>query len=107
MTSTTSDDIRILVLEDSSDDAELICKALDRAGFTAPVTVVDAREEYIRVLDELRPDLILADHVLPRFRNEDALRLARERHPDVPFILMSGAIGEEDAVEAIKQGATD
>jgi PAS domain S-box-containing protein len=96
-----------LLLEDVSADADLVTEALRSAGVSANIRLVDQREEYLRALDELRPDIILADHALPEFKNADALQLARRRYPDVPFIFVSGAVGEELAIEAIKEGATD
>src|SRR5262249_55371663 len=99
--------VQILLLEDVPADADLVQQALRSAGVSADIRLVDQRDEYLRALDQLRPDIILADHALPEFKNADALQLARERYPDVPFIFVSGAVGEELAVEAIKEGATD
>src|SRR6185369_16957939 len=99
--------IQILLLEDVPADADLVRQALQKSGVSASIRLVDERDEYLRALEELRPDIILADHALPQFRNSDALKLARDRYPDVPFIFVSGAVGEERAIEAIKEGATD
>jgi len=108
MTQATSDrGVQVLLLEDVLSDAELVRQALEKAGLPAIIRQVDQKEEYVRALEELRPDIILADHALPEFQHAEALKLARLRYPDVPFIFVSGAVGEERAVEAIREGATD
>jgi PAS domain S-box-containing protein len=100
-------DVQILLLKDTPADADLIREALQEAGVAAVIRQVSHREGYVAALDARRPDLILADHALPAFRGLEALKLARERYPGIPFIMFSGAIEEEPAVEAIKEGATD
>jgi PAS domain S-box-containing protein len=100
-------DVQILLLEDVLSDADLLKQALERSGIPSCIRQVDRREEFVKALEDQRPDIILADHALPAFRNDEALALARGRYPDVPFIFVSGAVGEERAVEAIKGGATD
>ncbi len=99
--------VQILLLEDVAADADLLKEALEKSGIPSAIRQVDQREEYVKALEDRRPDIILADHALPAFRNDEALALARKRYPDVPFIFVSGAVGEERAVEAIKEGATD
>lgn len=98
--------LRILLLEDSAADAELIVLELCGAGFVPQWQRVETEAEYLAALDTA-PDLILADFSLPLFDGLRALSLLRERHLDIPFILVSGMLGEETAVEAMKQGATD
>ena len=98
--------LRVLLLEDSLDDAKLVIHALSRAGFSASVTTVQTRE---RFLEHLKPDLdlILSDFSVPGFNGLEALRLTLERQVDVPFIFVSGTIGEEAAVGAMLEGAAD
>jgi PAS domain S-box-containing protein len=107
MTPVPQDDIQILLLEDVPADADLLRQALESSGIPSAIRRVDRREEFIKALEDRRPDIILADHALPAFRNDEALALARYHYPDIPFIFVSGAVGEERAVEAIKEGATD
>ena len=100
-------DLRILILEDVPTDAELIQFELTEAGTTfTPRCVVD-RESYLGALGEFCPDIILSDYSLPSFDGISAMKLAQETCPDVPFIFVSGALGEETAIELLKQGATD
>ena len=102
-----TDRIRVLLLEDSPADAELVERELARGGLAVDPLHVTARDAYVRALDEFRPQLVLADYALPGFDGITALRLARERGHQMPFILVSGAVGQELAVEALKLGATD
>lgn len=99
--------VRILHLEDSALDAELVHAFLLGDGLNCEVVRVWAREEFERALTLDRFDLILADHQLPGFDGETALDIARLRAPETPFIFVSGTLGEEVAVEALKRGATD
>jgi PAS domain S-box-containing protein len=99
--------VRILHLEDSALDAELVQAFLLGDGLDCDVVRVWAREEFERALTLDRFDLILADHQLPGFDGEAALDIARVRAPETPFIFVSGTLGEEVAVEALKRGATD
>ena len=98
--------LRVLLLEDDPNDAELICHELRRAGFDLDWRRAESREEYLSQLDA-HPEVILADYSLPQFDALTALRLLRERELDTPFIIVSGVIGEEIAVSALKQGAAD
>jgi two-component system, cell cycle sensor histidine kinase and response regulator CckA len=102
-----ADALRILILEDDLADAELEQWLLRGAGVDFTAVVVDAKASYLRQLDALRPDVILSDFGLPGFSGESALRIARERCPQVPFIFLSGVLGDDAAVELIRQGATD
>lgn len=99
--------LRILIVEDEPNDAELVVHALRRAslGFTSSRT--DTEESFRRELHGGRPDVILSDFSMPRFSGLDALSVAQEICPDVPFIFVSGTIGEEKAINALKSGATD
>lgn len=98
--------LKVLVLEDRPADAELVIHQLRRAEFTPEWTQVDTKENYLNALNPSL-DIILADYSLPQFDALQALRLLQERDLDIPFILISGTIGEELAVECIKQGAID
>lgn len=99
--------LRLLMLEDVATHAELIERELRKAQIEFSTKRVATREDFLRALEDFDPDLILADYALPSFDGIAALGIAREKHPEVPFIFVSGAIGEERAIETLKQGATD
>jgi signal transduction histidine kinase/CheY-like chemotaxis protein len=99
--------LSILLVEDVAADAELVERELRAAGMTFTAKRVETRDAFIRALEDFGPDLILADYTLPSFEGMAALAIARERCPDVPFIFVSGTIGEELAIETLKSGATD
>ena len=99
--------LRILLIEDSDLDAELIGRDLRRGGIEFVSRRVQTGGEFEREIVDFRPELILADYKLPAFDGARALAIARERCPDVPMIVISGAVGEETAVELLKNGATD
>ena len=99
--------LRILILEDQPSDAELEQRLLRRAGLDFTAVVVDTEEAFLRELAAFGPEVILSDYSLPGFSGKDALKLVRQRYPQVPFVFLSGALGEEAAVELIRQGATD
>ncbi len=98
---------RILILEDEAWDAELAQRLLTDGGVSFTAVVVDTRESFVEQLAAFRPDLILSDFSLPGFSGENALKIAQEECPNVPFIIWSGVLGDEAAVGLIKQGATD
>lgn len=99
--------LHILHLEDEPLDAELVQETLLAEGFNVTLQRVQTRPEFLAALQEEQFDLILADFALPTFNGMAALTVAREIRPDIPFIFVSGAIGEERAIEALKRGATD
>jgi PAS domain S-box-containing protein len=99
--------LRILLLEDDSRDAELIQELLEANHFVCEFTHVQTRAEFLTALEQNEIDLILADYKLPSFDGASALKLASSARPAVPFIFVSGTIGEELAIEALKTGATD
>jgi formate hydrogenlyase transcriptional activator len=99
--------LRILSLEDDPRDAELIQGSLEAEGIACEVTRVDTQPAFQASLEEDRFDLILADYTLPSFDGLSALKLARSTCPDVPFIFVTGTLGEEVAIEALRIGATD
>jgi PAS domain S-box-containing protein len=98
--------IRVLVVEDQPDDVKLLQHELRRAGFASATTVVETREDSIAHRDPSF-DVILCDYNLPSFSGLEALRLVRERNLNVPFIIVSGTIGEDLAVAAMQEGAAD
>jgi signal transduction histidine kinase len=100
-------DIQILLLEDDATDAELTRFALRKGGLQFGLVRVDTREDYIRQLEEHPPHLILSDYSLPGFNGHDALTIALEKCPGIPFIFVTGTMGEEVAIETLKSGATD
>ncbi|CDG64277.1 MAG: hypothetical protein PWQ15_179 [Methanobacterium sp.] len=101
------EEIRVLILEDVPLDAELIETQLKREGIQFTSRIVDNEGDYRRELVEFQPSIILADHSLPQFDGITAMNLAREITPNTPFIFVSGKIGEDFAVEMLKEGATD
>ena len=99
--------VRILILEDDSRDALLIKDELQRSGLEFKSKRVETRDAFLASIDRDPPDLILSDHGLPAFDGFSALELAKEKAPDTPFIFVTGSLGEETAVKALKTGATD
>ena len=99
--------VRLLIAEDSEDDALLIVRELRRGGYNPEMRRVDSATNMQAALDEQAWDLIITDHNMPSFDSHEALVLAREYDPNIPFILVSGSIGEEIAVDAMKSGAHD
>ncbi|MBS1788630.1 MAG: sigma 54-interacting transcriptional regulator [Acidobacteria bacterium] len=100
-------ELRILILEDVSAHAELMARELRKAEMVFSARRVATKAAYLAALHDSPPDLILADYSLPSFDGIAALSIAREHCPAVPFVFVSGAIGEELAIETLKQGATD
>jgi PAS domain S-box-containing protein len=100
-------ELRILLLEDVRTDAELMERELRKAKLPFSLRRVETKEAFVRELEKFRPDLILADYKLPSFDGLSALAVAQKRCPEVPFIFVSGALGEEMAIETLKKGATD
>ena len=99
--------LRVLLVEDSPTDAELVQAALRRGGHPpAAAARVDTREEFLQQL-ALGPDIILCDYNMPNFSAMEVLTLVKQQAVDVPVIIISGSIGEETAVELIKLGAED
>src|SRR4026209_365589 len=98
--------LHILMAEDSPDDAQLILLQLEQEGWEVEYRRVDTEAAFRASLDP-SPDLILSDFSMPKFSGLQALRIVKERGLNIPFILISGTIGEEIAVEAMKLGADD
>ena len=100
-------ELRILILEDTASDAELMEDELKQAGLVFIAKRVATKADFVRQMDEFLPDFILADYSLPGFSGKSALNIVLNQYPDIPFIFVSGALGEELAVELLKKGATD
>jgi DNA-binding response OmpR family regulator len=99
--------LRVLMLEDNKDDAELVEFELQEAGFDYISTRVLTEKDYRRALREFAPDIILSDYDLPTYNGARALAAARAECPNVPFILVTGAISEERAIDTLTSGAKD
>ncbi len=98
--------LRVLIVEDTADDAELMALRLEEEGFRLEWQRVEREAEYLAALGT-PPDLILVDWTLPQFSGRRALHLMRQRGLDIPFVIVSGSIGEEVAIDALRQGAYD
>jgi PAS domain S-box-containing protein len=99
--------LALLLVEDNQDDAALLERHLRRNGFAPAVTRVETAAEMLASIAERVPELVIADYNLPNFSGPAALSLARQSGYDLPFIMMSGAISEETAVESMRAGAQD
>ena len=99
--------LRILYLEDDPKDAELVQAMLEADGVSCLMTRVETQPDFLASLEQDGFDLILADYSLPSFDGISALKLAVDKRPEMPFIFVSGTMGEEVAIEAVKIGATD
>src|SRR5688572_22359009 len=101
------DQIKILMLEDSPDDVELIQRELKKEKIDFLAKVVDCRKDFEQALDEFSPDIIFSDHSLPQFNSLEALKIVKQKSLKIPFILVTGTISEEFAVLCMKAGADD
>jgi len=99
--------LRLLQVEDREDDAVLVTRELSRAGYDVFAVRVDTAEALSRELSHAQWDVVIADYTMPGFSGSKALNMVRERDLDVPFIFVSGTIGEETAVAAMRTGAQD
>ncbi|HEY5975374.1 MAG TPA: PAS domain S-box protein, partial [Geobacteraceae bacterium] len=99
--------IRILIIEDSVDDAEILLWELRRGGFLPEWQRVETAEQMETALEQQEWDVIIADYVMPRFSGLIALEILQQKGLDIPFIMVSGKIGEETAVEVMRAGAHD
>jgi len=99
--------IHVLMVEDSEDDAALICRELRHGGYEPTVKRVDSAEGMLVALNLEKWDLVICDYSMPHFSGRDALKLLRDNDSDIPFIFVSGTIGEDTAVAALKEGAQD
>ncbi len=103
----TDEPIRILQVEDNALDAELVLSELDRDGLKYEVHVVDDAQHYLAELDSFVPQIVLSDLSMPGFSGNSALALLRERDEELPFIFVSATLGEDAAITALREGATD
>lgn len=99
--------LKILILEDNQSDADLLNRELKKSGLTFTSEIVQTRTEFENALQNFNPDLILSDYSLPSFDAVAAFQIKQDKYPHTPFIIVSGIIGEENAVELIKAGVTD
>jgi PAS domain S-box-containing protein len=99
--------IHILLVEDCAADVELVERELRRSGNPFSLQLVQNEVEFVRALKESPPDVVLSDYALPSFSGLEALALIRQLQPEIPFIALSGNVGEEVAVDLVKRGATD
>src|ERR1043166_7437348 len=99
--------LRILHVEDNPTDAQLVQAMLGSAGFNCDIQRIDSREAFEAALQRESWDLVISDFTLPSFDGVSALILARQKRPELPFIFVSGTIGEEAAVDSLRHGATD
>src|SRR4051812_36111939 len=97
--------LRILILEDMEEDAGLVEHLLRKSNISFISKRVDERDEFIQAVDDFAPNVILSDHSLPQFNSTEALKICRDKELEVPFILVTGTVSEEFAVESLKQGA--
>lgn len=99
--------LNILHVEDCESDAELTARMLAAAGLECRITLVHTEKDFRRMIADPAIDLILSDHSMPQFDGKSALKIARDLRPEIPFIFLSGTIGEDAAIESLKQGAAD
>jgi DNA-binding NtrC family response regulator len=102
-----SQTFRVLIVEDLPTDAELAEREIRRTLGSCEFQRVETRQAYVAALDEFGPSLIVSDFKMPRFDGLTALKLALEHCPDVPFIILTGSMNEDTAVECMKAGAWD
>ncbi|MBF4518883.1 response regulator [Flavobacterium sp. ANB] len=100
-------DIRILILEDNTADADLIVRHLIKSGLSFMSKIVESRKVFEESIDTFFPDIILSDYSLPSFDAFSAFKIVKIKKLNIPFIIISGTIGEENAVMLIKEGVTD
>jgi len=104
---TASEVLKVLLVEDAEPDAELVLRELKRTGLSCESRRVQTEAALRRALLEYQPHIVLSDFAMPGFNGMEALRICREWDADIPFIFMSGTVGEDVAVEAVKAGAND
>ncbi len=102
-----SEPIHILILEDNPTDAELIQFELQEAGISFTAKVIITEKDYVNELTKFPPDLILSDYDLPTYSGTLALAEAKRRRPEVPFVLVTGAVMDDFAIKILAQGAKD
>ncbi|MEI6862989.1 MAG: HD domain-containing phosphohydrolase [Candidatus Omnitrophota bacterium] len=100
-------ELRILIVEDSAADAELVARELVKEGLAHVSKIVESRDGLLKALLEFAPDIVLCDYKMPAFTAPEVLKIVKEVSPKTPFIVVSGTIGEDVAVEMMKSGAAD
>ncbi len=99
--------LRVLILEDSPDDAELLLIELRQNNYDPIYNLIDNMKDFVKALENQNWDIIIADYLIPSFSTMQALNYVKEKKLDIPFIILSGVIGEGTAVEVMKAGAQD
>ncbi len=99
--------LKILIVEDNESDADLLVRELNKSGLDFTSINVQTLKDFEIALLTFGPDLILSDYALPTFNAVTAFNIKQQKHQHIPFIIVSGFIGEENAVELIKNGVTD
>jgi diguanylate cyclase (GGDEF)-like protein len=99
--------LRLLIIEDNPDDEALVLRAIRKGGFNVEHVRVESRDDLLTVLRNKDWDIVLSDYQMPDFNGLTALKIVKDRNKDLPFIIVSGTIGEEVAVEAMRSGAQD
>jgi PAS domain S-box-containing protein/diguanylate cyclase (GGDEF)-like protein len=102
-----SEQLQVIVAEDNDTDTMLITKNLARGGLKCTMHRVQTESEFVEALERVNPDVIISDYTMPRFDGGRALEIALARSPETPFLFVSGTIGEQRAVDSLRQGATD
>lgn len=102
-----AEELRVLCLEDSANDVELIKRQFNKEGMAVNLKSVTIQSDFVKELAEFSPDIVLGDVKLPDFDGMSALKIVKEKKPDTPFIIVTGVMGEEWAVESLKNGAAD
>jgi len=100
-------ELKILLLEDNADDAELVERELVKEKISFVMRRAETKEQFLQELENYNPDIILADYRLPSFSGLQALDMVLDRYAHIPFIIVSGTLGEEIAIDTMKSGATD
>src|ERR1051325_1368689 len=99
--------LRILHLEDNPLDTELIKETLEEAGISCHLLRVETRGDFLEALERGCFDILLSDYSLPTFDGLSAMAIVREHYPEIPFLIITGTLGEEVVIETLKSGATD
>jgi len=100
-------ELRVLMLEDSEEDTQLVIREFKKGGYAVSYQRVDTPEDLKKAIEKQAWDIIIADYTMPRFSGLDALRIVREKGIEIPFIIVSGTIGEDIAVQSMKAGVHD
>jgi len=102
-----TNNLKILIVEDTPSDAELLQNELKKSGLIFYSEIVETKDDFTAALDTFMPDIILSDYSMPCFDGVTAFHIKQKKYADIPFIIVSGSVGEENAVELIKKGVTD